>query len=375
MENRDCLGKVRAFLRSSYLMTRKLLLFPFLAFRRTVCPRREEIKKILVLRYDRIGDMVLSSPVFRILKTKYPGARITVVASRVNADVIKNDPYVDEIFIYKGAAHFFKEIRKERYDLAIDLFYTYELESAILAFFSGARYRLGFAIAGREIFFNVESPRISGGRNLSDYTIGLIGPQSAHGPEDRPRLYLAEEAAGWADGYLKSNNAGPGCIKVAMHPGGFYQSQRWPAERFAAIARCAAKEFGARVLLFGSEDEEGLLKEIAGMAAEAGPLLLYDIRLERTIALISRCDILIANNSGILHVGSALDIPTVSMMGPTDPALWTPAGEGDVVIRKDLKCSPCGKGSCADHSCMKLISTEDVMDAVRAQLKKRGVSQ
>ncbi|MEK7846329.1 MAG: glycosyltransferase family 9 protein, partial [Nitrospinota bacterium] len=86
------------------------------------------------------------------------------------------------------------------------------------------------------------------------------------------------------------------------------------------------------------------------------------------ISLLSHCHLLLCNNSGPLHIATALKIPTVSTMGPSVPYLWWPAGENNIVLRKEIECSPCNKGLCSGHECMELITIDDMMEAVEKQL-------
>jgi ADP-heptose:LPS heptosyltransferase len=106
--------------------------------------------------------MALSTPLFKALKTRYPDAEITVLASESNRDILQNNPNVDEILIYKGLLDFINETRKKHFDMAIDLFLTHDLKQASMTYLSGAKYRLGFEDSGREIFFNVRCPSALG---------------------------------------------------------------------------------------------------------------------------------------------------------------------------------------------------------------------
>ncbi|MCX5709102.1 MAG: hypothetical protein NTY14_09085, partial [Candidatus Omnitrophica bacterium] len=159
-----------------YLLVRKWLLFPFLMTRRTVSGGKEPIKRVLILRYDRIGDMVLTTPLFESLKRHIPGCWITVLASKVNQDVISNNPFVDEVVLYQGAVKFMRDFRHKGIDLAIDPFYSYELKSAFLAYISGAKYRVGFAESGREAFFNIKNPRPDPSKHMADHLLSLLVP-------------------------------------------------------------------------------------------------------------------------------------------------------------------------------------------------------
>jgi ADP-heptose:LPS heptosyltransferase len=100
------------------------------------------------------------------------------------------------------------------------------------------------------------------------------------------------------------------------------------------------------------------------------PEILIGLSLDRLTALISLLGLLVCNNSGPLHIACAVKTPTVSTMGPTEPELWWPAGEENVVIRRELPCSPCGKAVCASHDCMNLISVDEMLNAVSLQIKR-----
>lgn len=353
-----------------YLTLRSILLYPFFIFRTIKNPQGKDIKKILILRHDRIGDMVLSTGAFKALKRAYPGACIMVLASGINKEVIQNNPDVDEILVYKGLRWFIKETRKRKIDLAIDFFYTYELKSAFLAYICGAKYRLGFENAGRQIFFNMKGPGMNRVCTMIEHLGELISNLGIGKEGYEPQLYLSRDEVSWAENYLTANAVAQSVFKVAMHPGSFYPSQRWPAERFAEIGKKVIEKYQAQVIIFGDKKEEELIKTIKHKIGAGNVFAWYDLNLRQIISLLSRCDMLFCNNSGLLHIACALKIPTVSTMGPTDPVLWWPFGLENIVIRKDLPCSPCSRGVCNTPDCMELITSRQVEDALDIQMKK-----
>ena len=350
-----------------YLKIRKILLTPFLILRRTKTPE-EGIKRVLFLRYDRVGDMVFSTAVFKALKRRYPTAMLTVLASERNYEIIQNNPNVDEILIYKGFGWFIKEIRARNFDLAIDPFFTYELKQAFMAYLSGAKYRIGFEEAGREIFFNVRGQTILPEKNMVEHLLDLSEKIGAKREGCEPEIFLTEEENKWASGLLSEKGLDT-AIKIAIHLGAFYPSQRWPALRFGKIAKRIVEEYEIKVLLFGDKGEKLLLETVRDIAGDKTEIFC-GLRLRQFIVLLNYCNLLICNNSGPLHIASALKIPTVSIMGPTVTPLWLPWGKNHIVIRKELPCSPCNKAECEDHSCMGLITVEEVMDAVKSQVDK-----
>lgn len=356
----------KALLKQPYLKIRKILLSPLLLNRNNTL-KEQDIKKILLLRNDRVGDMTLSTPVFKALKKRYPDAKITVLASEKNQDILLNNPYVDEILVYKGINTFVNEIRIMKFDLAIDLFLTHELKQAFLIYLSGAKYRLGFKDSGREMFFNVNGPENHHPKKMVEYLLDLAESAGAKTYDCTPEIFLSGEEKEWARDLL-SNKGFKSSLKIALHPGAFYQSQRWPAERFGELAEKIIEHCGASVLIFGDKKEEPLLKTIQNAAGDKAQIFC-GVSLREFIALLSCCDLQICNNSGPLHIASALRIPTVSITGPTVIPLWLPWGNNNVVINKKLSCSPCNKATCSGHSCMNLITVSEVMEAVVSQLE------
>lgn len=351
-----------------YLRIRKLLLLPLLFLRDIKAIKENEIKKILFLRHDRVGDMVLSTPVFKSLRKRFPYARLTVLASERNHEVIKNNPSVDEILIYNGMWWFLKEIRKRNFDLAMDLFPTYELKQAFLTYLSGAEYRIGFEKAGRKAFFNLKGPKVSKDKKMVELLLDLAEALGGEKEGCEPEIFLTEEEINRASESLINRGIGINELKIAIHPGAYYPSQRWRAERFGEVGRRIIEEYRSRVLLFGSQEEEGILKRVKEVAGNNGIYIFSGLKMREFMALLSMCNLMVCNNSGPLHIASALKVPTVSIMGPSVSPLWLPYGENHIVINKGLPCSPCNRAVCNDHECMELITVDEVMEAVQKKL-------
>ncbi len=363
-------ANLKILLRTAYLDARGMLLSPLVFFRRWKVPKDKEIKTILLLRHDRIGDMVLSTPLFKALKEKFSGAKIIVLASERNKEVIGNNPYVDEILIFKGLRQFLKDLKNRRIDLAIDLFCTYTMREAFLAFISGAKYRLGFHEAGREVFFNVRGVAILPSTHMMNQLCRLAACLGIYIQEFEPQIFLKEEEIHSSIDFYKAKGAAGSTLKVAIHPGAFYPSQRWPVENFKEVALEIIEKYGAKIFVFGDEKEADILKKIKAGVPSDQIETCSGVSLREFMSLLSQCQLLICNNSGPLHIAAALKIPTVSTSGPTDEALWKPVGENHIVLKKDLPCIPCQKSVCEGQECLKLITVLDVMAAVDKQVKR-----
>ena len=344
------------------------------------------IKNILVIRLDRIGDMVMTTPIFSALKEKWPDAQITVMANPVNKNIVINNPFIDCILVYdrenkhkslNNRLSFFKDIRKSEFDLVIDPYLDYELNTSFITRIVGSRYRLGFEFAGREFFYNIRYasnifPVSTDKKHMIDYNLGLIGCIGVKANKKQPEIFLSADEKDNASRILEKVGANPENRIIGIHPGGNYESQRWPVERFVAISDYLIASYGIKVILFGGRDERSLLSRFKDCAVRK-PIILEDLNLREFISVVSHCNLFLCNNSGPLHIAIALNIPTVSTMGPTIPFHWWPRGDNHIVIRKDLDCSPCKKGICETHECMELITTDDFLTAAETQLKRLNI--
>jgi heptosyltransferase-2 len=361
--------QIKMLLKELYLGIRKTLLCPFVLLRKTKTSSPNAIRNILFLRHDRIGDMVFSTAALKALKRAYPQVKITVLASQRNHEILTNNPHVDEILIYHGILWFAKTIRPQCYDLVIDPFLTYELKQAFMTYLTGGQYRIGFEKAGREIFFNVRSPTILPPKRMVDHLLDLVEAVGGKVAGCVPEVFLSDNELQWASTTLASKGIKPDELTIAVHPGAFYPSQRWPAERFGMLTRRILERHEAKVLLLGSRDEKDLVKKVKHIAGK-GARDFSGLTLREFMVLVSRCNLFIGNNSGPLHIASALKVPTVSMIGPTVTPLWLPYGKNDVVIHKRLPCSPCNRAVCKDHTCMETIMVDEVFEAVQSQIAR-----
>lgn len=369
-----------------YLTLRKLVLGSIRSFTKTYTKddvSGSSIKKILVIRIDRIGDMVMTTPIFRALKEKWPDAQVTVLTNPLNKDILINNPSIDCILIYdrenkhkrfNSRLTFFRSMRKRGFDLVIDPYLDYELTTSFITRFVGNRFRLGFEFAGREIFYNIRYhpnafPVTTGKKHMIDYYLDLLTCIEVETKKRQPEVFVTAEERENATKLLKKNGVSSENRIIGIHPGGHYESQRWPIKRFAAISDYLITGYGIKIILFADRGEKHLISEFKNCAVKT-PIILEALSLREFMSALSHCCLFLCNNSGPLHIATALNIPTVSTIGPTIPYHWWPYGKNHIVLRKDLDCSPCKKGICKTHECMKLIETNDFLSAVEAQLER-----
>jgi heptosyltransferase-2/heptosyltransferase-3 len=169
------------------------------------------------------------------------------------------------------------------------------------------------------------------------------------------------------DAHGRLASLGTAAPRVAVHPGGHFPTQRWAPERFAEVITGLTERTGATCLVLAGPGEESLVERV--VAATPDALAVGDLSVRGMMALIAACDLFIGGNSGPLHVAGALGVPTISVMGPTDPARFAPRGPADRVVRRKLPCSPCGRGRCWHHTCLRAIDPEEVLAEAEAALR------
>lgn len=368
---------IKPIIRAIYLTVRRavLTIIGLLFLQKKSFDIPENIGNILFIRVDRVGDMVLSTPAYEAIKAAYPRARLTVMASKTNALILENNPHVDEIIVYDRIApllekmRFLKGLRTRHFDLAIDPFDDYELETAWIAWMSGANYRVGYEAYGREVFFNVSMQRSVKEKHFIDITLDLLKVIGVSYHARQPAIYLDEPERSWAAQWIKKQGLQDRML-IALHPGAYYETQRWPPEYFADLINMIHKRKEAEIILFGAPTDTGLIANIQARAQKSVPVSIEpDIR--RFLALLSYCRILVCNNSGPLHCAVALDVPTISFMGPTIKARWAPVGGRHRVLRQDdLPCIGCNLGYCRikTHECMRWIEPAMVIRLIWEEL-------
>lgn len=332
----------------------------------------QDIEKVLFIRIDRIGDLVLSTPALRALKQAFPDSKLVVLASPSNYLLLLHNPHVDKVLVYDKKKRLgdkigiIKQLRGYGFDLAIDPYPDYELKTALIALLSGSKKRVGYASYGREVFFNIEAPKIKDNQHFVDLTLEILNLLGIGAKDRTPEIFLTDDEKRWARNWLREEELW-GKLIIGIHPGGYYESQRWLPERFAELVDQLQKDKELGPIIFGGPGEEVLAKKISSMVSEE--VLTYvedDIR--RFAVLLSCCSVFICNNSGPLHIAVSIGIPTISIMGPTNKDRWMPIGDIHKVLRiDDLPCIGCNLGYCKTrtHDCMRLITCSMVLEAVK----------
>ncbi len=326
---------------------------------------------ILVRATNWVGDAVMSLPALRALRQRYPQARISILAKPWVADLYAREHFCDELIPYTALTFFQKctaarELRPRKFNTAILLQNAFE--AAAIASLAGIPERIGYARDGRGFLLTRAIPVPKPGeipRHERFYYLELLrraGILDQMPADDCIRLEGAPAAR--SSGLERFHQLGLGEIVIGVSPGAAYgTAKRWLPDRFAESANQVAGELGAAVAIFGSKGERDLCESVA--AAITAPVKNFagETSLAEFIDLAAACSVYLTNDSGAMHIASALGVPTVAVFGATDDQTTGPTGSLAKVVREPVECSPCLKRECPiDHRCMTRVAAARVAE-------------
>jgi heptosyltransferase II len=315
-----------------------------------------EFSNILVRATNWIGDAVMSLPALRAIRERFSTARIAVLAKPWVADLYGRESFIDEIILYSGQSPWRTghELRTRRFDCAILLQNAFE--AAWIAWLARIPTRIGYKRDGRQLLLTraVDVPKPGEiPRHERFYYLELL-----------LRAGLIDTLPASPEIRLHRDAAQNGKRVIGVSPGAAYgNAKRWLPERFAEAAGGLAAARGASIALFGSKAERDLCEQVA-QRLNGCQVVNYagQTTLAQFIDLASACELFLTNDSGAMHIASALGIPTVAIFGATDDTTTGPTGSNARVIRQPVECSPCLLRECPiDHRCMTGVSAERVV--------------
>jgi len=339
-------------------------------------------RRILVRGVNWVGDTILTYPAVQQLKTLFPQSHLAILVSSSLVDLWKTFPYVNEIIPFqkkKGIASFWEDLNiseslKERnFDLAV--IFPRSFRSAFQIYLARIPTRIGYQDEGRSLFLThgIHRTKEILRSHRVHYFKKLIEPLGEVKCPDTPRIFLREEDRRWAEQVLKDLNLLDGRPLIGMNPGAAYGFAKcWYPGRFGELAKRLRARSKAFVLVFGREEEKPIAEEILQHLGGGGIDLTGKTHLLQLAALLERCQLLVTNDTGTMHVAAAVGTPVVALFGSTDPGTTGPWGDGHIVVGKNVPCSPCLKRICpTDHRCMELITVDEVEEAVNQKLRQK----
>jgi len=341
-------------------------------------------EKILVIRSGAIGDVLMSTPLLLVLKKKYPKAEICYLVGKWSSNALKNNPNVDKIIefddelIYKKilskVIKLIKQIRKEKFDLCFILDKSWLW--GLFTWLCNIKFKIGFDRNGEGFAYNISIP-FDGSKYELEYNLELARKIRIKDMDRKIKIYCNKKDAVNAREFL---NRIKGKLFIGIAPGGAinpgqnFLAKRWPEERYEELIKKILKNYGnCCILLFGGSDDEKLLENLKNRINSKKILVAPLGSIQTTYLLMNKCKVIVAHDSGAMHIAGASNSRVIALFGPTPSNRFSP--ENSIVLETKSKECPCydiygNYDRNCGKECMKNIAVDKVFYKISRVFKK-----
>ena len=340
--------------------------------------------KILILKPSSLGDVIQALPVLRLLKRHLPASEIFWWIDASLAPLLEGDPDLAGIVRFErqrwAAPRHWPEmlrsirwLREQNFDWVIDL--QCLVRSGAFAWLANGKLLIGLdeVREGARGFYDVAVRRASFHTHAVDWYLAVLPKLGV--PVHRNFQWLPERPAIAAA--VQTKWPANGARWIALQPGARWENKRWPAENYAGLVRSLAQTFpDVRFAILGAAEDQPDGETVARAEPQRSLNLCGQTSLLEMVEWLRRCQLMVTNDTGPMHVAAALGKPLAALFGPTEPHRTGPYGRLEDVLRIDLPCSPCLKSHCTwekPEECLKAISPEMVFERVRRILPSSPV--
>lgn len=337
-------------------------------------------KKILIISVNWIGDVLFTTPFIKAVREAHPDSHIACLIHPRCAGMLDPNPRIDELILYDeegvhgsiaGKMQLVSELKNKAFDTAFILHRSFT--RALITYLAGIKERIGYATKNRSLLLTLAVKEPPADTHKVEYFLGLarsagIGSKGMPGyefyVEDRDRKFISDTLRG--RGLQDTDKF------VVLCPGGNWDPKRWPGENFASLGDMLAEKLGLKIVISGAAKDSELADSISRKMRVKPIITCGATSLSTLGALFEKANLVIANDTGPMHLAVAAGAKTIALFGPTSPAITGPYGKGNYrIISKHGSCDiPCYDLSCKDNRCMRAITVDEVFRAAEEVLKK-----
>ncbi len=342
---------------------------------------------ILVVRTDRIGDVVLTTAAVRALRKNFPDARIAMMVAPATRQLVEGNPDINEVIVHdragknKGIIGFWKQVinlRRKKFDWAI-IFHTKRWTN-MFCFLAGIKRRTGYRNEKFGVLLNdpVLDDRDVGIKHEAEYCVDILNSVGVSAPLSEIEFVIPvnPQSDAWVENWCRENHFDPKDL-IIINPSASDPARQWPAERFAKIIQILQSKNIGPVAVIGTQNDIAAQKVLSSVQSTQS-VKVFDLRgktsMSQLIALLRKSRMLISNDTGPVHIAAALKTPVVSIFTRNEPGInperWRPLGEKVKVVVTPYKGNiSFRKAKVTDASYLDAISVESVWEAVDALLE------
>ncbi|MCX5794495.1 MAG: glycosyltransferase family 9 protein [Elusimicrobia bacterium] len=332
-------------------------------------------RRILIIQLRRIGDVIFTLPLIKVLRENFPRAQIDFLVEQPSDQLVRLDPALNETLVYdkRRPVHWLREVRARRYDLVLD--FLANGRTWPIAFCSGARSKAAFTGPWRRSLVYNHLARATPNAYLVEQKLDILRSLGLQVGSWGWDIRLPAADTKWAEDFLKEQSVGSARALVALAPASRRETRRWLPARFAEVAQGLLSR-GRDVLFLWGPGEKEYIEDIARRAGDAGPgrkVIPPDTPLLRLAALIRSSALVLTVENGPKNLAVALGVPTVNIVGPNNPGSFNPLSDPSHVVLRDesLGCLGCELNACpSHHECMENITPDSVLREIERLLSR-----
>jgi lipopolysaccharide heptosyltransferase II len=337
--------------------------------------------RILITRTDRIGDLVLTTPLFKALRQKFPKAYLAALVFLEHREIVEGNPYLDEVILYdkKGTERslwgqfcFSQKLRSKKFDVVIHAHGTNRMHLA--AWLARIPVRIGYDRRAPWALTYVHSyNKKEGKKQESEYLLELLESLGVIAPREMETFFpVLDPAVRSLEKLLLSRKIPRDLSWIVLNPSASDVTKMWPAERFAELVTRISKDRSCVFLAIGTAGDRAIM----GKLKQNTSIPVFDLSGELSLgmlgALLKKAALLVSNDSGPVHIAAAVGTPVVSIFGRYEPGLgpkrWQPLGKNSRIVAKDVSHIPAAERK---FTYINEITVEDVYAAVSDLLEPR----
>ena len=335
-----------------------------------------EAKNILLVRTDRIGDVVLSLPLVGIIKKHYPNSKVSILLKNYTKELAANYPGLDNVIVLKekkGNTFLFpniNEIKKHNFDSCIIVYPTFKI--ALILFLSKIKNRIGSGYRWYSFLFNkkIYEHRKYGEKHELEFNVAmlkLIGiDEKINESNVSFNLQPAHNSVQFVNELLVDSNYNEKLTSVIIHPGSAGSAVDLPIPKLKELASLMAQQLSVNIILTGNEFEKSICDNINSDNKFIN--LAGRLNLSQLIAIINKADLLIANSTGPIHIAAALGKNVIGFypkIAACSPDRWGPYTSKKIIFSPTIECGNCTRKQCEKLNCMNNININDVFESAK----------
>ena len=335
--------------------------------------RRKKGKRVLIVRLDKIGDVLLSTPVIKAVRDACPDGYIAVMVRRYAKEILDGNPYLNEVIVYEKSGRergllrnlkFIRNLRRKKFDIALILHPT--KRTHLLVSLSGIPETVGYNRKwGFLLTTKIPHNKHHGLKHEIDYALDMLR-YTGLDPKDKA-LYMPVNSRSehTIDELFRENGIGKNDLCVAVNPGASCASKRWGAEKFAKVAERMIDKYGAKIVVLAGESDKKFGDKVSALLKKNCVNLSGKTSVADVASVLRRVKLFISNDSGPVHISCAVGTPVIAIFGRSDrglsPSRWGPTGKRDIVLHKDVGCEECLAHNCVKgFKCLEAITVDEV---------------